>query len=57
MDELHSHRAFADSGRDTFGGAMTHVTGYEDPGDAGLKIKRITIRSPSGRALDRKSVV
>ena len=51
MDEFDRHGAFADSGGDAFGGPMPDIARDKDSRHAGLKIERIAIRRPSGRAL------
>src|SRR5437016_14507655 len=51
MYEFDSHCAFAHSGGDAFGRAMTDVTGNEDSRNAGFEVERIAIRSPASWAL------
>jgi hypothetical protein len=47
MDELNGHCSLADVGGDTLDGAVPHISGGEDAGDAGLQEERLTVKKLS----------
>src|SRR6266704_7141902 len=51
MDELHSHRSFANTGSHSFYGAMAHIAHGEHAWDIGLQQERISVERPSLRSL------
>ena len=46
MDELNGHCSLTDAGGDTLDGAVPHIAGGEDTGDAGLQEERIAVKWP-----------
>src|SRR5260221_10929952 len=47
MDELNGHCPLADAGGDTLDGAVAHISGGEDTGDAGLQEERFALKRPA----------
>src|SRR5438876_5785928 len=51
MDELYRHRSLADSGSHALYGTMAHIAYGKNAGNIGFEQERISVGSPSLRAL------